>query len=113
MVPYGTNLYKLCDDFWDKRSYEMQILGLKGTGECERIAALSKYNEVTFDGYKYDHGMSMDDDRWFYETRVNQVMFLMIRRPLMTYNSLHLHGNSSPLPEEEIKLEDFESELIF
>ena len=54
----------------------------KGTGECERIAAFkSKYNRlVAFDGYRYDHGMSVDDDRWFYETRVNQVMFFDDRR---------------------------------
>ena len=31
----------------------------------------------------------------------------------MTYNALHFHGDSSPPPEEEIKIEDFGSDYIF
>ena len=76
---FGTNLYRLCDGFWEGRGgHEHANPWIrKDTGDCERIAAFkSKYNRlVAFDGYRYQHGMSVDDDRWFYETRVNQVMF--------------------------------------
>tara|TARA_Y100000015_G_scaffold34764_1_gene35166 strand:+ start:293 stop:985 length:693 start_codon:yes stop_codon:yes gene_type:complete len=45
----------------------------------ERIKSFkSKYNRlVAFDGFKYKHGMAVEDDRWFYETRVNQTMFFI------------------------------------
>ena len=77
---FGTNLYRLCDGFWERRGGGHEHANpwiRKDTGDCERIAAFkSKYNRlVAFDGYRYQHGMSVDDDRWFYETRVNQVMF--------------------------------------
>ena len=76
---YGTNLYRLCDDFWETREGHEHgnPWTSKHTGECTRIASFkSKYNRlVAFDGYRYQHGMAIEDDRWFHETRVNQVMF--------------------------------------
>ena len=76
---YGTNLYRLCDGFWDRKkgTEHGNPWTSKHTGECNRIAAFkSKYNRlVAFDGYRYQHVMAIDDDRWFHETRVNQVMF--------------------------------------
>ena len=76
---YGTNLYRLCDDFWDRKkgTEHGNPWTSRHTGDCKRIASFkSKYNRlVAFDGYKYEHGMAIDDDRWFHETRVNQVMF--------------------------------------
>lgn len=36
----------------------------------------SKYNRlVLFDGHKFHHGMAIEDDRYFYQYRVNQVYF--------------------------------------
>ena len=75
---FGTNLYRVSESLLRRNVHEHTDPWIrKDTGDCERIAAFkSKYNRlVAFDGYRYQHGMSVDDDRWFYETRVNQVMF--------------------------------------
>lgn len=75
---YGTNLYKVKNE---------KFLPPEGTPEhanpwhskdnWDLIAAFkSKYNRlVAFNGFIYYHGMSVDSDKWFHETRVNQVMF--------------------------------------
>ena len=75
---YGTNLYrsKIDMDVVYKNLHEHQQ-PWRDKSEWTRIAAFkAKYNRfVAFDGWKYKHGMAIESDKWFYETRVNQVYF--------------------------------------
>lgn len=75
----GTSLYKQLkpDPVQDHVSEHMRPWVDKSY--WERIASFkSKYNRmVAFDGFKYKHGMAVENDRWFHETRVNQVLFFV------------------------------------
>lgn len=71
---FGTNLYKVKDKIPEGSEH---VNPWNPKDKWEVIAAFkSKYNRlVAFNGFLYHHGMSVDTDKWFYETRVNQVMF--------------------------------------
>ena len=76
---FGTNLYRVKDRGWLKQQVGIpeHANPWSPKDKWDLLASFkSKYNRlVAFDGLLYYHGMSVDSDKWFYETRVNQVMF--------------------------------------
>jgi len=76
---FGTNLYRQLKPDPEQDLVSEHMRPWIDKSYYERIAAFkSKYNRlVAFDGRKYQHGMAIENDRWFYETRVNQVLFFI------------------------------------
>jgi hypothetical protein len=74
---FGTNLYAPLKPDLEQDSVAEHMRPWVDKSYWKRIAAFkSKYNRlVAFDGFKYRHGMSIENDKWFRETRVNQVLF--------------------------------------
>jgi|TARA_B100001094_G_scaffold140545_1_gene136226 hypothetical protein len=73
----GTNLYKSLKPDLEQDALPEHARPWVDKSYWKRIAAFkSKYNRlVAFDGFKYKHGMSIENDKWCHETRVNQVLF--------------------------------------
>jgi len=72
----GTNLYEFVGEYQYNNLYEHDDTWVSKK-DWELIGSFkAKYNRlVAFDGKQYWHGMSINDDRWIHEARVNQVMF--------------------------------------
>jgi len=73
----GTNLYRELKPDTVQNTVSEHMRPWVDKSYWKRIAAFkSKYNRmVAFDGFKYEHGMAIENDRWFDEVRVNQVLF--------------------------------------
>lgn len=74
---FGTNIYREKDEKFLPGEEPEHANPWHPKSNWELLASFkSKYNRmVAFNGFVYFHGMSVDTDKWFNETRVNQVMF--------------------------------------
>lgn len=72
----GTNLYDRSNqEGWKRAKEHDQPWNPKDRWELIHVID-SEWNKlVLFDGAKFYHGMAVDDDTWFHQTRLNMVIF--------------------------------------